>query len=219
MRWRCQDGAGMTVLIAGVSCVGKTAVGEALARLLEAPFLDLDQVVERELGAPIARLQQRYGTMDRFREAAAGVLTDMLCAVDGGQAIIALPPSGLMGPYWRRLKGRSVVTVVLEDTAENILERTRFFDADSRPIQKTLTPRERLLYLREIRRDIAYFGRSYRKADVHVAISDCSVTDAAGRVRDALVRVARISRPERSKSGPSNPACSEPAARSPQGDS
>lgn len=219
LRARILDGAKMTFLMAGVSCVGKTAVGESLARLLGVPFLDLDQVVERQLGAPIARLQERCGTTDRFREKAAGVLADMLCSLDGRQAIIALPPSGLMGPYWRQLKGRSVVTVVLEDKAENILERVRFFDADSRPIQKTLTARERVLYLREIRRDIAYFGRSYRKADLHVAISGCSVTEAAGRVRDALVRVARSSEPDKSKSGLSSPPCSEAVARFLKGDS
>ena len=127
----------MAILIAGVSCVGKTAVGEALAKRLGVPFEDLDQAVERHRGAPLARLQQRDGTMERYREAAAGVLAAILHSLDGRPAVIALPPSGLMDPYWRYLQGRSIVTVALEDTAENILERIRFFDDASQPLQKS----------------------------------------------------------------------------------
>lgn len=176
----------MTVLITGVTCVGKTAVGEALAKSLGVPFADLDQIVERQLGAPIARLQQRYGTMARYREAAAGVLADLLASFDGRRVVVALPPSGLRGPYWRRLKGRPVVTVALEDAPENILERIRFYDDDSRPIDKCLTPRERTHYLREIRGDMAYFGRSYRKADIRIMMSGCSVTEAASRIEKVM---------------------------------
>lgn len=89
----------MVVLITRVSCVGKTAVGEDLAKRLGVPFEDLDQAVERHLGAPLARLQQRDGTMERYREAAAGVLAAILDSLDGSPAVIALPPSGLMDPY------------------------------------------------------------------------------------------------------------------------
>ena len=181
----------MTVLITGVSCVGKTTVGEALAKVLCVPFEDLDHAVERQLGAPISHLQRRYGTMDRYREAAAGVLVSILRDLDGQEAVIALPPSGLMGPYWRRLKGRSVFTVVLEDSAENILERIRFYDDDSRPIQRNLSPHERTYYLREIREDMVYFGRSYRKANARIVMSGCSVAEAAERIREALGKAAR----------------------------
>jgi shikimate kinase len=181
----------MIVLITGVSCVGKTAVGGTLAKLLGVPFEDLDQAVEQQLGAPISRLQARYGTMNRYREAAAGVLASRLRTLEGQQAVIALPPSGLMGPYWRQLKGQPAVTVVMLDKAENILERITFYDDDSHPIQKTLTNRERTLHLREIRRDMAYFARSYRKADLRVDVNGCSVADAATRIRDALLDVMK----------------------------
>ncbi len=186
----------MTVLITGVSCVGKTTVGQVLAEDLGIPFEDLDQAVERHLGAPISRLQQRYGTMDLYREAAAGVLASLLRSFGGRRAVIALPPSGLMGPFWRQIKGRRVVTIVLDDTAGNILGRIRFYDDDSRPIEKSLTARERTLYRRVIREDLTYFNRSYRKADARVAISGCSVVEAANRVRDALRRIEEGTEPK-----------------------
>lgn len=203
----------MAVLITGVSCVGKTAVGEALAKRLGVPFEDFDQAVERHLGAPISRLQQRYGTMERYREAAAGVLAAILHSLDGRPAVIALPPSGLTDPYWRHLQGRSTVTVALEEAAESILERIRFFDDDSQPLQKSLTPRERSLYLREIRRDMAYFGPSYRKAAIRVNMRGCTVTEAAAKTRDVLLKAATLPEPEKAESKPPSAGDSSPARR------
>lgn len=203
----------MTVLITGVSCVGKTAVGESLATALGVPFVDLDKSVERELGAPIPRLQQRYRTMDLYREAAAEVLAGVLCAFDGRDAVIALPPSGLMGPYWRRLKGKSVFTVALEDTAENILERIRFYDDDSQSVERGLNSKERTHYLREIRKDMEYFGRSYRKANARVSISGCSVVDAADRIREALKQAATATDSENTESEQEGPGYGSQSCR------
>jgi shikimate kinase len=41
----------MKVFLAGVSCVGKTAIGTSLAARLGCPFLDLDREIEKpEMG-------------------------------------------------------------------------------------------------------------------------------------------------------------------------
>ena len=56
----------------------------------------------------------------------------------------------------------------------------------TRPIQKDLTDHEKRLYLREIKRHIAYFNRSFRRADLSVDISGCSLDDASHRVWDVL---------------------------------
>ena len=57
----------MTIFLVGISCVGKTSVGRALSEMLDIPFADLDHEVEQHFGTPLERLQQRLGTMDRFR--------------------------------------------------------------------------------------------------------------------------------------------------------
>jgi hypothetical protein len=81
---------------------------------------------------------------------------------------------------------RDAATVVLRDTPDNILRRISFYVVESRPIQKRLTDHERGFYLREIKRDIAYFSRSFGRANESVNVSDCSLEDAARRVREAL---------------------------------
>ena len=92
-----------------------------------------------------------------------------------------------MGPYWKVVgKAQDATIVVLEDTAENILKRITFYDIDSRPIRRNLTDREKSLYLREIRKDIAYFSRSFQKAHLCVDITGSGPDEAARKVRDAL---------------------------------
>jgi hypothetical protein len=74
-------------------------------------------------------------------------------------AIVSSRPrrAALLGGYWKVVNQRRDATiVVLEDIAENILKRITFYDIDSRPVPMNLTDREKRLYLREIKRGIAY---------------------------------------------------------------
>ena len=92
-----------------------------------------------------------------------------------------------MDNYWRIVKTAKATIVLLQDDPENILQRIVFFDIDSRPIQKNLTEREERLYLREIKRDIAYFRRSYQHANLTVHIAGLGPEDAAHKIMDLLV--------------------------------
>jgi len=177
----------MRIFLAGVSCVGKTTIGAQLAGLLQCRFFDLDIEIERFFGTSIERLRSRYLSPLDFRIAACQALKHVLSQEDSQSCVIALPPSGLLGGYWKVVNGaRDAIIVVLRDTPENILERIKFYDIDSRAVQKSLTGREKELYLREIKRDIAYFSRSFRRAHASVEITGCSPAEASRRVRDAL---------------------------------
>jgi shikimate kinase len=177
----------MKIYLTGVSCVGKTTIGAELASLLKYPFFDLDQVVEQFYGKPIERLQNECLTMHTYRQKACQALRHLLAQNPIKDFVIALPPSGLMGQYPRVIKGAGGVVVVLSDTPENILERITFYDVDSRPIIKKLTDHELRLYLKEIRLDITYFKKTYKKADVTVDISGLGPMPSAKKVRDVLV--------------------------------
>ena len=72
------------------------------------------------------------------------------------------------------------------DKPENILNQITFYDIDSRPIEKRLTEKEKLFYLREIKKDIAYFRKSYDRADLRVDISGMSAEAAAEKVRQSI---------------------------------
>jgi shikimate kinase len=176
----------MKVLLTGIACVGKSTIGAELASLLEVPFFDLDTEVEAFYGDSIPRLQARWLTMTNYRRKASRVLSEVLSRSDATQCVIALPPSGLRPPYWNVVKGSGSTVVVLRDDPANILDRIVFYDDDSRPIQKELTPDERELYLDDIKKDMRYFARSYSKADVTVPINGLGPVEAARQIKIAL---------------------------------
>jgi len=166
----------MRIFLAGVSCVGKTTIGAKLAEFLACSFFDLDIEIERFFNTPIERLRQSCLTAHEFSLAAAQALKHVLARGDSRDCVIALPPSGLMGGYWK----------VVGKAPENIVRKITFYDIDSRPIRRSLTDRETRLYLREIKRDIAYFGRSFQRAHVSVDIAGCRPDEALRKVKDAL---------------------------------
>jgi shikimate kinase len=177
----------MRIFLAGVSCVGKTTIGAKLAESLACPFFDLDIEIERFFNTPIERLRQSCLTAHEFSLTAAQALKHVLAQGDSRDGVIALPPSGLMGGYWKVVgKAQDAAIVLLKDKPENIVKRITFYDIDSRPIPRRLTDCETRLYLREIKRDIAYFGRSFKRAHVTVDIAGCGPDEASRKVRDAL---------------------------------
>jgi shikimate kinase len=181
----------MRIFLAGVSCVGKTTIGAQLAGLLACRFFDLDIETERFFGTSIERLRNQHLTPYDFRLAASRALKGVLSRENSRNCVIALPPSGLLGGYWKVVsETKDATIVVLRDTPENILKRIIFYDIDSRPLQKHLTDRGRGFYLREIERDIASFDRSFGRAHVSVDITGCSADAASRKVRDALTPAA-----------------------------
>jgi len=174
------------VFLTGVSCVGKTTIGRKLAELLGIRFFDLDQEIEKFFGTSLQRLQDKFLTVHSYRFEAAKALIQLLGHPDSESSVIALPPSGLMGGYLAVLKKTDGITVALSDEPQNILERIRFYDRDSKPIERRLTCDEKRLYLREIKKDITYFGKSYERAHLQVDICGLTVEQAAIAVKQAL---------------------------------
>jgi shikimate kinase len=99
-----------------------------------------------------------------------------------------------MGGYLELLEKSSGIAVALNDEPENILARITFYDIDSKPIEKKLTAHEKRLYLKEIKKDITYFRKSYERADLHVDISGLDIEQAAGKVKEALEVIDRAAR-------------------------
>jgi shikimate kinase len=174
------------VLLTGVACVGKSTIGAELARSLEIPFFDLDKEVEAFYHESIPRLQARCVNMNNYRRKACRVLKDILAQPDATECVIALPPSGLRPPYRNVIKASRSIVIVLQDDPVNILRRIVFYDDDSRPMERLLTPEDRELYLDEIKKDLRYFARSYSKADATVDIDGLCPRDAAKRIKAVI---------------------------------
>jgi shikimate kinase len=172
----------MRIFLTGVGCVGKTTVGRELATLLNVAFFDLDYEIEQLFGTSIERLQEEFLTIHSYRDKASEALVRLLARPESQESIIALPPSGLMGGYLRAIKKSSGITVALIDKPENILARITFYDRDSNLVRKDLTAEEKRQYLKEIKKDITYFKKTYERADLRVDIEGMVPEDAARRV-------------------------------------
>lgn len=176
----------MRIYMIGVACVGTTTVGRILSELRSCPFFDLDEEIERYFGTSIERLRDRFLTARTFNNEAAKALSALLTNPQSERAVISLPPSGLMGGYWRVIKKSRGKKVVLTDRPENILARITFYDIDSNPIDKQLTEKEKRLYLREIKKDMTYYKKSYQRTDYYIDIDGHDATKAAQKVKDIL---------------------------------
>ncbi len=160
-----------------------------MGELLGVRFFDLDNETESFFETSLERLQNRFLTIHSFRNEAAKALVHLLNRPESQVCVIALPPSGLMGGYLRAIKKANGITAVVTDNPENILERIRFYDIDSRPIEKKLTTNEKKLYLKEIKKDITYFRPSYQRANLQVDISGLDQDQAARKVKDAVMEL------------------------------
>lgn len=180
----------MRIFLTGVACVGKTTIGARLAELLDSVFFDLDAEIESYFGTSIERLRSQYLTPYSFRKEASKALKHVLSREDSGDCVIVLPPSGLMDSYWWVVKKAKGTIVVIRDEPESIVKRAIFYDIDSRPIHKDLTEKERRLYVREIKKDMTYFGRTYRRAHVTVDIAGLAPDDAARKLLEVVDQCA-----------------------------
>jgi shikimate kinase len=91
----------MKIFLSGVSCVGKSTIGKILAEQLGHNFFDLDDEIETFFGTSIEKLQSKFLTQYSFRKQASKALKNLLSKKQSKRCVIALPPSGLMDPYWR----------------------------------------------------------------------------------------------------------------------
>lgn len=175
----------MRIFISGVACVGKTTVGKKVAVELGYNFFDLDEEVEKYYGRAISYLQKESIGLEKFRAKVAVVLQEIVNA-NHDNYVVALPPSGFRQPYWKIIQSVNSITIVLTDGAVNILNRIIFFDDDSNIMEKDLTNHEKEHYLREIRLDMEYYGRFYRKAMFRVNLEGANVEKVAEKIQGML---------------------------------
>ncbi len=92
----------MIIYIIGISCVGKTTIGELLAKKIGYSFLDLDLEIQNYYGDSIERIQNECFSILEYREKASLVLDYLLCnCID---TVIAGTPSGLKFSYLKVYK-------------------------------------------------------------------------------------------------------------------
>ncbi|PIL20718.1 hypothetical protein P775_09330 [Puniceibacterium antarcticum] len=165
-----------TVVLVGMMGAGKTAVGKALATLLEVPFRDSDAAIEEAADRTIAEIFARDG--ESFFRAKESKVIDRL--LDAPPSVLSTGGGAFMSEANRKMISDKGVSVWLEVDLPLLWNRVR--QRDTRPLLQTPNPRATLESLYHARAPI------YALADLKVhARPRYSIDEMAREVRDALL--------------------------------
>jgi shikimate kinase len=169
-----------TVVMVGMMGAGKTAVGRALAGLLDAPFLDSDAEIEAAANMSVPEIFARDGE-PFFRDRETQVISRLL---DSHKCVLSTGGGAFLSPVNQQNIHQKGVSVWLNGDLDLLWARVRH--RDTRPLLRTNDPYQTLSDLFHAR------VPEYEKADLHV---DCapaiSIEEMAGRVLTKL-----LSRPD-----------------------
>ena len=91
--------------------------------------------------------------------------------------------------YYKLIKKSGATVFELKDTPRNILDRIVFYDEDSNLMEKDLTEDEKRYYLSEIKKDISYYRKFYKRAHYHVDISGLDVEDSVKKLEQLIDKI------------------------------
>lgn len=173
-----------TVVMVGMMGAGKTAVGRALAQLLQVPFLDSDQEIETAANMSVPEIFARDGE-PFFRARETQVISRLL----GGEACVLSTGGGaFLSETNRENISQNGVAVWLDADIGLLWSRVRH--RDTRPLLRTADPKATLTRL--------YAERvpEYSKADLRVPCAPpVPIEKMAERVAAVLATRADVLEP------------------------
>lgn len=169
------------IILVGFMGAGKTAVGKTLAKLLKRKFVDLDEMIEKHEGMPIAEIFATRGET-YFREiekdivGKASLFTGVVTGTGGGAVIdkenvVNLKSNGIM--------------FYLDASPARILERTK--GHTHRPLLNVSDPKEKISEL------LAKRAEFYAQADHRIDTNNLSVDEVAKKIISLLKEDGEIS--------------------------
>lgn len=165
-----------SVAMVGMMGAGKSAIGTALARHLEVPFLDSDAEIETAANMSVAEIFERDGE-PFFREKEAQVIQRLL---DGNPCILSTGGGAYLRPENREAITENGVAVWLRADLDLLWNRVKH--KNTRPLLHTPNPRNTLAELARLREP------EYAKADIVVdADPGFSIDEMTAKVLEALL--------------------------------
>ena len=156
----------MRCTLVGMPGSGKSTVGKQLARRLDCPFVDMDQMLEERLGCSIRSYFAEQGEA-AFRDREAGLLAEL--AADGAGMVLSTGGGVVLREGNRALLRSACAPVFyLRASAEEIYRRVRH--DRKRPLLQVDDPQERLRTLYRERdplyREVANYVIETRRSTV-----------------------------------------------------
>ncbi|MFC0203820.1 shikimate kinase [Novosphingobium soli] len=174
------------IVLVGMMGVGKSSVGKRLASLLDCPFVDADDEIERSAQMTIPEIFDTFGEA-YFRDGERRVIARLMAERDAAgnrdgsnRIVIATGGGAFCNPQTRALILEKAITVWLDSDVDTLVERTA--RKDNRPLLRSGSPREILGRLRDER------ASDYALAPIHVLSSSGPHVQTINKVLQEISR-------------------------------
>ena len=150
----------MKILIWGVPCVGKTSIGQLLAKKLNYKYIDMNEI-----------LKKKYGTIDNFHDTFPSdydeykekerIALDVINNNDDFVMIITLICDEEIVNH---IINTDTISVELIDSFESIYDRIMFYDENDEPMpdSKEYRDKHKAHYTRQVKNDMTTSNLEYR---------------------------------------------------------
>lgn len=154
----------MTILLFGVSNVGKSVTGALLATKLNYDFYDIDEEIKKSLRISLEEFVST-GTLYQRDQIRCKLLSRLLH--QKGNKVIAVTPLSYMENYKQPFfHSKEVLAIELLDTVENIFGRLVFSDENDMVYKDDFyKSKHKQYYLSEITSDLKWYGSVYADID------------------------------------------------------
>ncbi|MDO4556924.1 MAG: shikimate kinase [Lachnospiraceae bacterium] len=180
----------MTILLFGVSNVGKTETGKLLAKSLNYDFYDLDDEVKKYLNITLEEFVSS-GSLQERDQIRCKLIKKIIARK--GNKVIAVTPLSYMQDIQRRLNDPTILTIELLDSPQHIFDRLVFSDEnDTIYKNEDYKNKHKRHYISEIREDLKWYGFVYRDMKYHFDMNGKSPEE----VVDGLIDKYQLRREE-----------------------
>ena len=170
----------MTILLFGVSNVGKTTIGEKLARRLGYVFYDLDEEVKKYYDTTLEEFVNMGTLNERDKKRGLIISKIMESSLD---KIIAVSPVYYASNFNQHISGKDVLAIELQDMPENIFQRLVFSDeTDEMYKDEEYKNLHKKYFISEIKKDLTCYKRSFSKVKNKFHINNDSVEMVVERI-------------------------------------
>ena len=163
------------ICLIGFMGVGKTSVGNLLAKKLSLPFFDTDSMVEKDVGLIIPEIFERHGEKF-FREKEYEIAQPTLNKKD---CVIALGGGAFVSPNIQRAAKNSLV-ICLSSSFETFLQKVEELKS-SRPLLKNKS-------LEEIQKLYNIRAACYTGCDFNINVDNLSAEEVTNKIISFLKR-------------------------------
>lgn len=160
------------VALAGPPCSGKTIVGEILSLLLNANFIDIDRMIERQSEHSISWIFLNQGEK-AFRELEKRVIADVV-SKSRERTVMALGGGALLNPQSRELVEQKTILFTLMASVATLTSRNN----ESRPLAGNPRVLKELLERRE---------QHYKSLCGHTSTENKTPTEIAEIIRKEVL--------------------------------